>query len=383
MDNLFVEDRVAKILYKAGSRGIAIDRDSLAGTNRTLGFQLIGLSEQIEEIALRYVTPSSRKDVAKLLFDELGLEDKSTRRSVAQKWTRNIDHPVIEPLMQYNSTQRTVSLIRSMASWIFDERVVSTWLPTNETSGRIYCKDFNVQQLPIPGRIGLVADPGHDFIMMDYKAAELRVLAAYSEDPSLIRALSAEDIHSTIGNEVFPLANLSDRLRNIAKAVSFGIIFGQEAKGLAVTINSSVPEAQSYIDSYFERFPRVKEWIVYTQQSCLKKGFVTNYFGHTRKLGEYRQKSFHEVAKIKRIIINTLVQGTAASILKRAMIRVDDISATKIVATVHDSLLVQVPEKFEQKSQVELAMTTDFRGVPFPVTISRARTWGDAQNLLS
>lgn len=375
-----IEALIHLILEEAGSNGIPIDLPRWHRERRQLYAELLTLEQTLLKITNRPFNWNSRKEMAAYLFDECGLPP-TRKRSVAQKNLRHLSHPVLKPWFRRQTVKRTLSLMDNALNHahLHDGRLTTNWHTANETSGRIYCDDYNVQQLPIPARRALIADDGTTFLFFDYRQFELRVLAALSQDPDLLALVDAEDVHQAT-------ADRTGLTRTASKAVVYGLIFGQQAPGLAQTLGVEIHEAQDYLDAFFAQFPGVLRWIRQTQAQGVKDGFIENPLGHRRVLDDEKFQGPRGRGKLERTIVNTLVQGTAASLLKRVLIALHEVGF-RVRATVHDSGLIELPSPSEDgyrsdaSTAIEIAEFT-WRGVKFPVDFAISTSWGDAQSSL-
>lgn len=374
-ENSEVEALLQETLDRVAARGILFDQDQFDATLIELSTRMATL--QAGMLRLGYTrSPSSRKDVAYFLFDHEHLPP-TRKRSVSKEALRFYDHPFLSLYHEHSTVSRTRSLMAKMPDWLAEGRLHTTWHGTNETSGRIYCTDFNVQQLPIVGRKTLIPDPGKSIFMADYKAIELRVLAAVSRDELLLTAIYSADPHRTVAGDMLgkPSTEVTDAERERGKVFNYGLIYGMEPSGLALRLNISEAEAEVLQADFFAKCPTAIAWIAKFQEEAIRTGSVTNAFGHTRWLDPGLP-----VDKRMRQAINTYCQGTAASILKRAILRLAAIERVEILATVHDSIVCQYDPEFVDPVYLAEEMATEFMGVPFPVDWAVSdQSWGQAQ----
>jgi len=264
-------------------------------------------------------------------------------------------------------------------------------------TGRLSSSDPNLQNIPIRTEIGrqirsaFIAEPGHVLISADYSQIELRVLAHLSGDETLTEAfMRGEDIHDQTANKVFGPDSLLDphELRRRAKIVNYALLYGKTAFTLAKDIGVSQQAAQQFIDAYFAGFPRVRAFIDKTLEDAQVSGVVKTMFGRRRPVPELTSRNFQIRAGAERIAVNMPIQGTAADILKRAMIDVDAAlakahPAARMILTVHDELLFEAPE---DQAQDVAALVTDKMSnavklnVPLDVDAGIGKNWTDAKN---
>lgn len=378
-----VEDQIERIMQQAGKHGIRVDWQIAASNAFTLRKEQTTLEDSVTELLGFPLRMSSRKDVGHVVFDVLGLPE-TPKRSVSKDYldhTPYVDSSFVKFYRRWTTVSRTASLIESMEPWIVDGRLMTHWKTRNETSGRIYCEDFNVQQLPKAGRYALIPDVGYRWLLFDYKAFEFRVFAALAGFTDLIKEMNAGvDPHVLTAASMFEVdvATVTEEQRKWGKVFNFGLVFGMDAAGLAHRLDSTISSAQSKIDQFFFRMPRAASYIATVQENARKSGYVENPLGHRRNTWD------PDPAKAARQAICTLVQGTAASILKRTLIRVAEALPVMLAATVHDSGLVQIPEsnlEFYSMFVIKLA-DTEFMGVRLPVDATVATSWGEAMDNL-
>jgi DNA polymerase-1 len=380
LPNNIIEQGVAMTLKEAGDEGILTDGALLLRVEQALMDEMTSLLREMQRYA-GPIRPSSRKEVAAFLFDRAGLRE-TPQRSVAQKHLVHLDHPFLPLYFRHSTVSRTLSLIRAMYPFV-DEmgRVHTNWIPTNETSGRIYCDNFNVQQLPIPGRYGIVPDPGNIFMMCDSKHNELRVLAGLSKSKELAEILASSDPHRATYSRMtgVPVDQITEEQRETGKAYGYGPIYGMDASGLAMRVGCSMKEAQELLEAYFAAMPGVVAYIRRVQAEAIKTHQVVNIFGHVRTINDWSDHG-----KAERQAINTMIQGTAASILKRMILRVNIIEGVTFNATVHDSILVQFPKRRVEElgPKVLKAMEYSLNGIDFPVDYAYGNSWGAVQHAL-
>jgi DNA polymerase-1 len=274
------------------------------------------------------------------------------------------DHPIIESILDYRELSKLKSTyVDSLPDLINVEtgRIHTSYNPTGTVTGRISSANPNLQNIPIRTEEGrrvrraFVAEDGWFLVGADYSQIELRVMAHVSEDQSMIEAfLRNEDIHSTTAAAVFgvSLDDVTYDQRRIAKAVNFGLIYGQSAYGLARQLDLSFEEAQSFIDRYFDRFPGVQSYMNRIQEIAEAQGYVETLLNRRRyfpELSEGARVSNRRRQAALRMVINTPIQGTAADIIKLAMIRMDRMLKEKdlrarMLLQVHDEVVLEVPE---------------------------------------
>lgn len=274
-------------------------------------------------------------------------------------------------------------------------RIHCTFNQSVAATGRLSCQDPNLQNIPVRTKEGKEIreafkpqKPHHCFVAADYSQIELRLLAHLSEDPILIKAFrEGEDIHSYTAALVFgiPLKEVTPQMRYQAKAVNFGILYGQQAFGLSQQLGIDYKEAEIFINTYFERYAKVKEFLNFCKESVRKTGRAVTLTGRQRPIPEIHSKNPAIRSSAERLAINTPLQGTAADLIKMAMIQVDAYlqhhpHAGKMILQIHDELLFEtLDEKAKElASQVKSIMEGVFTlNVPLIVDISIGKNWGE------
>jgi DNA polymerase-1 len=275
-----------------------------------------------------------------------------------------------------------------------DGRIHSTFKQTQAATGRLTSSDPNLQNIPIRTdlgrriRSGFVADPGCLFVGADYSQVELRLLAHLCGDPELTRSfLEGEDIHAATARRVFGVSSseITPELRRRAKVINFGILYGMSPFGLSRELGIGGREAKEYIDQYFSRYPGVRDYIEREKEQAAKEGFVKTILGRRRYLRDInsRNKVLREAAE--RMAINAPIQGSAADIIKLAMIRIDREFGdrgmrARLVLQVHDELIAEAPEpEADEAGRIvrEAMEGVASLSVPLTVSVSRGKTWGE------
>jgi DNA polymerase-1 len=276
-----------------------------------------------------------------------------------------------------------------------DGRIHTTFLQDVAATGRLASNDPNLQNIPIRTfegrriRACFVPKPGHRFVSADYSQVELRVLAHVTQDPVLLEGFrQGADIHARTATELFgvPAGEVTVAQRSAAKAINFGLLYGMSAFRLARELGISGAEAQGYVEAYFSRMPNVKGWIEATKAEAKRTGWVETLFGRRRMIPEIHSAAFQERSAGEREAVNTVIQGTAADLIKRAMLRaeaaVDALAlGATLVLQVHDELLFEVPDAaVEAVRAAVVAAMQDEPGITVPLAVSSAvgATWNEA-----
>jgi DNA polymerase-1 len=273
-------------------------------------------------------------------------------------------------------------------------RIHTTYEQTTAATGRLSSTAPNLQNIPIRGDLGkqirraFVAPPGHVLLSADYSQIELRVLAHLSEDETFCQAFAqGHDFHATIAAKVFevPLGDVTSEMRNRVKQFSYGIAYGMSTYGVSQRLGIEMDEAAGFIDTYYAQFPKVKEFLAAQVEKAKVDGFTTTMFGRRRYLPELQSSNFRLRAVGERMALNAPIQGSAADILKKAMIDVDAAlrrePVAKMLLTVHDELVFEVPEEklSEARALIEREMTqaADLR-CGLAVEVHSGANWADA-----
>ncbi|MCL1997170.1 MAG: DNA polymerase I [Turicibacter sp.] len=397
-----VELPLSKILLEMQSHGIRVDKPALIKYGEELDSEIERLTGEIYEIAGEVFNINSSAQMGVILFERLGLKGtKKTKTgySTAADVLEKLDHPIIEKILAYRThTKLKSTYVDGILPLIDprDSRLHSTFKQTLTTTGRIASADPNLQNIPIRTQLGrnlrkvFQPEKGFVFIDADYSQIELRVLAHMSGDTALIQAFhNNEDIHALTASEVFavPLSEVSDFQRNAAKAVNFGIIYGISAFGLAEDLNISRMEAQMYIDGYFRQYPKVKVFMDDIIKAARMDGYVKTLFNRRRLMPELESSNYNTRSFGERAAMNMPIQGTAADIIKIAMVQTDRALKqrnlqSRIILQVHDELLLEVleSERDEVKALLKHEMENAVKlSVPLTADIHEGYTWYDTK----
>ena len=356
-----IELPLTRVLAKMEERGVVIDKSSLKKKSAEMSDRITALKNDIYEQAGETFNINSSQQLAKVLFENLKLPPVkktktgySTNAEVLEelKW----HHPIVEMILNYRLLSKLKSTyLDGLGKLIGDDgRIHTNFNQTVTATGRLSSSDPNLQNIPVrtdEGReIRALFKPGIDYdciLSADYSQIELRLLAHMSGDENLIDAfIKGQDIHARTAAEVFdvPLEEVTPDLRRKAKAVNFGIVYGISDYGLSQNLNISRKEAGEYIALYFERYPSVKDFLDMTVTQAHLHGYVTTMFGRRRFLPDINSKKFNLRSLAQRMAMNTPIQGTAADIIKMAMIRAEENLRgfqSRIIIQVHDELVLE------------------------------------------
>jgi DNA polymerase I len=375
---------LAPVLYRMEKNGVRIDTAVLDGLSKRFAGEMGRVGEKIFSLAGRRFNINSPKQLGEVLFTHMGLptpvvRGKGKAISTAQD--------VLEQLAEANDVPRLVLEFRHLSKLKSnyvdslplladaESRVHTTFQAAATSTGRLSSVNPNLQNIPIKTELGreiraaFIAAPGTQLLSADYSQIELRLLAHFSGDPLLVRAYQQnEDIHTLTASEVFgvPAATMDKETRNRAKAVNFGIVYGISPFGLAAQLGIPQPEARAYIDRYFTRYQGVKSFIERTLEATRREGSVRTLFGRLRPIPDIESRNPNQRGFAERTAVNTPLQGTAADLIKLAMIALDRKLAdrklkTRMVLQVHDELLFEVPEA--ETAEVEQLVRAEMEGV--------------------
>jgi len=394
---------LAPVLFRMEQAGVRIDTGVLAGLSMRFAAELERVGERIFELAGRRFNVNSPKQLGEVLFTDLKLPAPASRGKGKAVSTAQ---DVLEQLAEKNEVPRLVLEYRHLSklkSNYIDalplladsaSRVHTTFMAAATATGRLSSVNPNLQNIPIRTELGreiraaFISAPGTQLLSADYSQIELRLLAHFSGDPLLVRAYqNNEDIHTLTASEVFgvPAAQMDKQTRNRAKAVNFGIVYGISPFGLAAQLGIPQAEARAYIDRYFARYAGVHAFIEKTLEQTRREGCVRTLFGRVRPIPDIESRNPNQRGFAERTAINTPLQGTAADLIKLAMIAIDRqlterALKTRMVLQVHDELLFEVPA--DEAAEVEALVRAEMEGVvkldvPLVADLAFGANWRD------
>lgn len=384
-----IEMPLVFVLYDMEKEGIRADGDKLKEYSRELAVSINKIEKRIYEEAGEEFNINSPKQLGVVLFEKLQLPNEkktktgySTSAEVLDKLAP--DHPIVADVLEYRQLSKLKSTYADgLTNFIEqDGKIHTTFNQTITATGRLSSTDPNLQNIPIRIELGklirkvFLPEEGHLFVDSDYSQIELRVLAHLSDDEKLIEAFkNGQDIHRSTASLVFdtPFDEVTDIQRRNAKAVNFGIVYGISAFGLANDLNIGRKEAQAYIDSYFEKYPKIKAFLDKTVSEAKEKGYIKTMFGRIRPIPELSSSNFMQRQFGERVAMNSPIQGTAADIIKIAMIRVHDRLLkenlkSKLILQVHDELLIETAED-EKEYVIELLEEEMYKAADLKVSM--------------
>lgn len=407
LERLFdtVEMPLARVLAGMERRGILLDTVRLGAMSHEFNARLDALMKEIHALAGGPFNINSPPQLREILFDRLGLATKGVRRGKtgystdADVLTRlSASHPLPAKILEYRALAKLQSTyIDALPAAVNPAtgRLHTSFNQTVAATGRLSSSDPNLQNIPIRGEEGrrireaFVSAPGHVFVAADYSQIELRVLAHLSGDPALLDAFRTnQDIHARTAAEVFNVlpGTITGDMRRAAKVINFGIVYGMGPQRLAQELGISLPEAQRYIASYFERYAGVRIYMQAVVAEARERGYVATILGRRRAVPELRSTDRGAAQAAERAAANTPIQGSAADLIKLAMVAVDrrlarDGLRAAILLQVHDELLLEADERDETavraavQEEMENVMTL---AVPLRVDIGVGRSWAEA-----
>lgn len=395
-----IEIPLIPVLAAMERRGIFVDVHKLEKMSYDLAKKIKGFEEEIFAMAEEEFNLNSPKQLSKILFEKLGIRPPkktqtgfSTSAAILEELQEA--YPIVQAILQYRTLEKLRSTyVDSLPQDIHPKtkRIHSTFNQSVAATGRLSCQNPNLQNIPIRSlegkkiREAFKPQEAHwSFISADYSQIELRLLAHLSEDPVLLKAFNTgEDIHTYTASLVFdvPLKEVSEEMRQRAKAVNFGILYGQQAFGLSQGLGIKYGEALAFIDTYFHRYKKVKEFLEFCKEGARKTGRVVTMLGRQRPIPEILSKNPMLRSAAERLAINTPLQGTAADLIKIAMIQVHNILKENeyLLLQIHDELLLEAPDSSVShlSSKVKNIMEGVLKlKVPLDVHISIGKNWGE------
>jgi len=401
-----IELPLAAVLADVETYGVRVDSTILSEMSRVFEGELLDLTRQIYDLAGGPFDIDSPKQLGEILFERLKLPGgkrlkKSGQYSTVAAVLETLaeQHELPQKIIEYRTRAKLKSTyVDALPRYIHPEtgRLHTSFNQAGARTGRLSSSNPNLQNIPIGDASGLlirsafVAEPGWSLIAADYSQIELRVLAHMSEDPLLVEAFSrGEDIHSRTAQEIFGIlpALQTHEHRRLAKAINYGVIYGLSSFGLASRTGTSKTEAREYIDEYFKRYARVKQFLEGILEEARSTGRVRTLFGRFRPIPEIRTRDVPSRNRAEREAMNAPLQGTAADLLKLAMIKVHnelrrEKMRTRMILTVHDELVFEAPD-----SEVETAralVKREMEGVralkvPLRVDVGVGKNWKEAK----
>ncbi|MGQ3487641.1 DNA polymerase I [Roseovarius pacificus] len=359
-----LERPLSPVLARMERNGIKVDRETLSRMSGKFAQKMAELEEEIHELAGRKFNVGSPKQLGEILFDEMGLDGGKKGKTGAYATGADVledlatEHDLPARVLDWRALSKLKSTYTDALQDHIDPdtgRVHTSYVQTGANTGRLASTDPNLQNIPVRSEEGrrireaFVAEPGNVLVSLDYSQIELRILAHVADLPAMKQAFrDGQDIHAMTASEMFdvPLDEMTPDIRRQAKAINFGVIYGISGFGLARNLRIPRSEAQGFIDRYFERFPGIKTYMDDTVGFAKEHGFVQTLFGRKIHTPEISAKG-PRAGFARRAAINAPIQGTAADIIRRAMIRMPDAiqgQPAKMLLQVHDELIFEVAE---------------------------------------
>ncbi len=398
-----IEMPLSRVLYEMEKEGVLVRKEELKNYGDALVDRIGELEKAIHEAAGCEFNINSPKQLGEVLFEKMGLKGGkktktgySTAADILEKLAP--DHPIVADVLEYRGLTKLKSTYADgLADYIGpDGRIHTSFNQTITATGRISSTEPNLQNIPMRTQLGrlirrvFVPREGWLFTDADYSQIELRVLAHLSGDRQLIEAYQSDaDIHRITASKVFhtPFEEVTDLQRRNAKAVNFGIVYGISSFGLSQDLSITRKEAADYIEQYFQTYPDVKKFLDRQVQEAKEKGYTTTLFGRRRPVPELNSSNFMQRSFGERVAMNSPIQGTAADIIKIAMIRVWEALrkeglSSRLILQIHDELLIETKES--EAERVRQILETQMKGaadlaVSLEVDLHTGKNWYDAK----
>ncbi|MHC4124631.1 MAG: DNA polymerase I, partial [Planctomycetota bacterium] len=396
-----VEIPLVSVLAEMECNGVMLDTGLLRKMSGEIADVLKEVIERIYELAGSVFNLDSPKQLGEILFDRLGLESsrmgktvRSTSAAVLEQLAG--EHPIVDLVLRYRQLSKLQNTYVDKLGTLINPRTGRVHASFNQTitaTGRLSSSNPNLQNIPIRTELGrkirsaFIPEKKIDCILSaDYSQIELRLLAHFSEDKALKEAFENDkDIHSFVASQIYnvPIEEVSSQMRSSCKAVNFGIIYGQGAFGLSRSIGMSITEAKRFIDDYFARYSSIRKFMDETIKKARKSGFAETIMHRRRNILNLKSKNANKRAQAERLAINTLIQGSAADLIKVAMINIQkkiesEKLPVKLILQIHDELVFELPNAQADKhaewisEEMVGAIKLD---VPLKVDISVGKTW--------
>jgi DNA polymerase-1 len=391
-------------LFTIERNGVLIDADMLRGQSNEIGAKLVALENQAYALAGQPFNLGSPKQLQEILFDKLGIKPTKKTPSGAPSTDEDVlqelalDHPLPKVLLEYRGLAKLKSTYTDKLPKMINPqtgRVHTSYNQAVAITGRLASSDPNLQNIPVRSAEGrrireaFIAPQGAQIVSADYSQIELRIMAHLSQDAGMLQAFANnEDIHRATAAEIFGVERsaVDNEQRRYAKVINFGLIYGMSAFGLALNLNIERGAAASYIERYFSRYPGVKAYMENTRSEAKQKGYVETYFGRRLWVPEINSANVQRRNGAERAAINAPMQGTAADLIKLAMIAVQNWLVTehlqsKLIMQVHDELVLEVPDNELElvKSTLPILMQNVAKlSVPLLAEVGIGRNWESA-----
>ncbi len=396
-----IEEPLISVLARMEQRGIRIDIPFFKGLGKRLEKDLMKIESHIYELAGRQFNINSPKQLSQVLFEDLKLSPGKRRKThystdmeVLQQLSSR--HPLPKELLKYRELKKiTTTYIEPLMTLARHDRIHTTYNQTGTSTGRLSSSNPNLQNIPIRRDIGreirrgFIARPGFTLVSADYSQIELRILAHVTGDRKLRQAFAeGDDIHRHTAALVFGVTEdqVTDQQRRMAKVVNYGLIYGMSDFGLAQSLDIGREEAQAFIERYYALYAEVNSWRETAAEQAETKGYTETIFGRRRPMVEFLSDNFAVRDAARRVAINTPIQGTAADLIKLAMIKADQSLMAAgfesgLILSVHDELLFEIESDRTQEAQTMIRDAMEHCAafeVPIEVTMGVADSWAEA-----
>ena len=385
------------VLVEMEKNGVKLNVQILKAMSQELAEKLEELTDGIYGLAEEVVNIDSPKQLSEVLFDKLGLHEIKKRSTDASVLEELIDgHEIIPLILEYRQLSKLKNTYLDKLPTMINcrtERLHASFNQTVAATGRLSSSDPNLQNIPIRTDIGrkirsafVPSDEKSCILSADYSQVELRLLAHLSGDEELISAFNHDmDIHSFVASQVYgvDISEVDSEMRSRCKAVNFGIIYGQGPFRLSKAIGVTQREAKRFIDDYFKRYASIKEFMAEVLEKSKEAGFAETILGRRRPITGLKSKNFNVRSQAERMAFNTVIQGSAADLIKKAMINIqrkieDEKLPIKMILQIHDELVFEVPEdkadEYAKFVQQEMASALDI-SVPLKVDVGYGKSW--------
>ncbi|MBQ9959656.1 MAG: DNA polymerase I, partial [Oscillospiraceae bacterium] len=398
-----IEQPLTAVLASMEHHGFLVDTAGISAFGEELAEMAAEELAAVYEIAGHEFNLNSPKQLGTVLFEELGLPAGRKTRTGYSTDAETLDklkddYPIVAHVLRYRSYQKLSATYVQGLLAAADEtgRIHTEFKQTETRTGRISSANPNLQNIPIRTELGsrmrkfFVADEGNVLLDADYSQIELRVLASMSGDENMTAAfVGGHDVHTETAAEIFrvPRSMVNAELRRRAKAVNFGIVYGIGAYSLSQDVGVSVKEAAEYIDSYMQSYPAISAYLDTTVENAKRYGYVATMYGRRRYIPELQNSNKQVQALGRRLAMNTPVQGSAADIIKIAMVRVfdrlrDELPQARLILQVHDELIIECPADVADRAAAILEQTMESAAAlkaPLVAEVHRGKNWYDAK----
>lgn len=396
-----IEFPLAKVLADMEYEGVKVDKTVLREMGEDIKIKLELLTKDIYNNAGCEFNISSPNQLSEVLFEKLNLPHK---KKTTSGYSTAIDvlnkikdkHPIINQIIEYRKLSKIYgTYVEGLINTIKDEKIHTIYTQNLTRTGRLSSTEPNLQNIPVRDNFGKQIRkafvPTYDYILSaDYSQIELRILAHMADVPALKEAFkNKQDIHAKTASDIYkiPMDLVTSEMRRVAKAVNFGIIYGISSFGLGENIGMRAVDAQHFIDTYLETYPGIKEYMDSSIKHAKEKGYVTTMFNRKRNIPELKNTVYTIRQSGERIALNTPIQGTAADIIKLAMVKVykaikENNLKTKMIIQVHDELIFDVPkEELEKVKEIvtEIMDNVIKLNVPLAVDVNYGKNWAEAK----